>query len=36
MMDIVLGILLVVSMGWALWQSELMVESKKNSDKELK
>ena len=28
-MDIVFGILLVVSMGWALWQSELMVNQRK-------
>ena len=32
-MDIVLGILLVVSMGWALWQSELMVEQKKRDER---
>jgi hypothetical protein len=32
-MSIVLGGLLLASMGWAVWESELMIEQKKRDER---
>ncbi len=33
-MSIVLGVLLLASMAWAVWESELMIDQKKRDERD--